>query len=214
MNRDQRLRRDELANSLTHAFGLALSIVALAVLIVFARLHGTARHLVAYSIYGATLVALYAASTAYHGVDMRRAKHILKVVDHAAIYLLIAGTYTPFTLLSLHGGWGWSLFGVIWGLAAAGVVFKLFFTDRFEHTSTAIYLAMGWLVVIAARPMIAHVPTGGLAWLFVGGLCYSAGVLFYVNERLRFSHAIWHVFVMGGSACHFLAILLFTLPRT
>ena len=213
MTHQLKISRDELANSLTHAVGLALAIAGFAVLLVFASLRGSARHVVSYSIYGMTLASLYAASTAYHGVVTLRAKRVLRIVDHSAIYLLIAGTYTPFALLSLRGGWGWSIFGVIWGLAVTGVVFKLFFTGRFNHISTGIYLAMGWLVVIATRPMLARVPAGGLAWLLVGGLCYSAGVLFFMSKRMRFGHAIWHLFVIGGSTCHFFAILLFTLPR-
>lgn len=214
MGHDPNPHRDEALNSLTHAVGLALAICGLILLVVLAVLRGSALHVVSYSIYGVTLVALYAASTAYHGVRRPHVKRRLKVVDHAAIYLLIAGTYTPFTLLSLRGAWGWSLFGVIWGLAAAGVVFKLFFTGRFERTSTAIYLAMGWLVVIAAGPMIARVPLAAIALLFAGGLCYSFGVLFYMTDhRWRFGHAVWHLFVLSGSTCHFFAILLFTLPR-
>lgn len=157
---------------------------------------------------------LYAASTAYHGIRLPRARRLLRILDHAAIYLLIAGTYTPFALISLRGAWGWSLFGLIWALAAIGVVFKVFFTGRFPRTSTVVYLAMGWLALIAVRQLFTHLPLSGLILLFSGGLCYTVGVLFFaLDDRMRFNHAIWHIFVLAGSTCHFFAIVLSTLPR-
>lgn len=207
--------QSELANTITHAVGVALALAGLAVLVTIASLHGNPRQVVSYSIYGVTLVLLYAASTAYHGIRLPRARRLLQTLDHAAIYLLIAGTYTPFSLISLRGAWGWSLFGVIWALAATGVVFKVFFTGRFSRTSTLVYLGMGWLALIAARQLFANLPAQGLALLFAGGLCYTVGVLFFALDRkLRFNHAIWHLFVLAGSVCHFFAVLVSTMPRT
>jgi hemolysin III len=176
------------------------------VLLVFAILRGTMSHIIACSIYGATLICLYAASTLYHAVTSPRLKRALKIFDHASIYLLIAGTYTPFLLLNLRGAWGWSLFGVVWGLAFAGILFKFWFVDHFEFLSTAVYLAMGWLVIIAAKPVLTHVPTVTLLWVLAGGLLYSSGVIFYIWKRLPYSHVIWHLFVLAGSACHYVAI--------
>jgi len=207
-------RRGELANVFTHAIGVALALAALAVLVTLASLHGSPRQIVSYSVYGVTLVLLYTTSTAYHGIRLPRARRLLRILDHAAIYLLIAGTYTPFALISLRGAWGWSLFGLIWALAAIGVVFKVFFIGRFPRTSTVVYLAMGWLALIAVRQLFAHLPVSGLVLLFSGGLCYTVGVLFFaLDHRMRFNHAIWHVFVLAGSTCHFFAIMVSTLPR-
>jgi hemolysin III len=202
-----RLSLEEIANSITHGIGLVLSIAGFVVLLVFAILRGSASHIVACSIYGATLVCLYTASTLYHAVVAPRLKRALRIFDHSAIYLLIAGTYTPFLLLYLRGPWGWSLFGVVWGLAVAGIVFKFWFAGHFEYLSTAIYLAMGWLVIVAAKPVLAHVPTLTLLWLVAGGLFYTCGVIFYAWKRLPFGHAVWHLFVLAGSACHYCAIL-------
>lgn len=208
-------RESEVANALTHAVGVALALAGLAALVTFAGLHGSPRQMIAYSIYGVTLVLLYAASTAYHGLQLPRAKRLLRTLDHAAIYLLIAGTYTPFALISLRGVWGWSLFGIVWALAATGVVFKLFFAGRFSRASTVMYLAMGWLALIAVRQLFAKPPLEGLVLLFAGGLCYSLGVLFFaLDRRLRFGNTIWHLFVLAGSACHFFAVLVSTLRRT
>jgi hemolysin III len=198
---------EELANTLTHGVGLLFSVVGFVFLLVLAALRGTAWHIVACSIYGVALICLYAASTLYHAVVSPRLKRGLKIFDHSAIYLLIAGTYTPFLLINLRGPWGWSLFGVIWGLAFAGMFFKFWFVDHFHHLSIAVYLVMGWLIVFAAKPVLAHVPVVTLLWLLVGGLLYSAGVVFYVWERLPYSHAVWHLFVLGGSACHYFAVL-------
>ena len=203
----RRLRLEEIANAVTHGIGLLLSIAGFVVLLVFAILRGTASHIIACSIYGATLICLYAASTLYHAVISPRLKRVLKIFDHSAIYLLIAGTYTPFLLLNLRGAWGWSLFGVIWGLALAGILLKFWFVDHFEYLSTAMYVAMGWLVIVAAKPLLAHVPTVALLWLLAGGLFYSSGVVFYVWERLPYSHVVWHLFVLAGSTCHYFAVL-------
>jgi hemolysin III len=202
--------QEELINTLTHAIGVALALAGLAALVTLASLHHSARQLVSYSIYGVTLVLLYGVSTAYHGVRMPRAKRLLRILDHAAIYLLIAGTYTPFALISLRGVWGWSLLGIIWALAATGVVFKVFFIGRFPRTSVAIYLGMGWLALVAARQLFAHLPVDGLILLFTGGFFYTLGVLFFAFDYKRFHHAIWHLFVLAGSICHFFAVLVST----
>lgn len=198
---------EEIANTVTHGIGLLLSIAGFAVLLVFAILRGTAWHVVACSIYGATLICLYSASTLYHAAVSARLKRALRIFDHSAIYLLIAGTYTPFLLLNLRGPWGWSLFGAIWGLALAGILFKFWFVGHWEHLSTAIYVLMGWLALIATKPVLAHVPSTTLLWLLAGGLFYSGGLIFYVWKRLPYSHAVWHVFVLAGSTCHYFAVL-------
>jgi hemolysin III len=203
---------EEIANAITHGIGLLLSIAGFVVLLVLAALRGTAWHIVACSIYGATLICLYAASTLYHAVISRRVKRALRIFDHSAIYLLIAGTYTPFLLVSLRGPWGWSLFGVIWGLALAGVLFKFWFVERFAILSTAVYIAMGWLVVIAAKPVITHLPLTAIIWLLAGGLAYTGGVIFFAAKRIPYSHAIWHLFVLAGSICHYFAVLSTVIP--
>lgn len=198
---------EEVANAVTHGIGLVLSITGFVVLLALAILRGTALHIVACSVYGATLICLYTASTLYHAVISPRFKRALRIFDHSAIYLLIAGTYTPFLLINLRGPWGWSLFGVIWGLAFAGILFKFWFVEHFHHLSTAVYVLMGWLVVVAAKPVLAHVPLTTLLWLLAGGLFYSTGVIFYVWKRLPYSHAVWHLFVLAGSTCHYFAVL-------
>jgi len=205
-------KRHELANSLTHGAGLALAVAGCAVVITLAALRGNAWHITACSVYGATLVCLYAASTAYHTVSSRSVKRVMRILDHSAIYLLIAGTYTPFTLVNMRGAWGWSLFGVVWGLAVAGILFKVWFVEHFAIASTLVYLAMGWLAVIAVKPVLATVPLVGVAWLAAGGLLYTAGVAFFAWEKLPYHHAIWHVFVIGGSVCHFFAVLYYVVP--
>ncbi|HTT32038.1 MAG TPA: hemolysin III family protein [Methylomirabilota bacterium] len=198
---------EELANAVTHGVGFILSVTGLVILIVLAAIHGSAWHIVSCAIYGATLVCLYTASTLYHGVPSARLKRALKIFDHCAIYLLIAGTYTPFLLVNLRGPWGWSLFGVIWGLALAGIILKFWFVDHFHVLSTTVYLLMGWLAVIAARPIYLLVPATGLVWLAAGGLLYTTGVVFFSWKRIPYNHLIWHVFVLGGSTCHYFAVL-------
>jgi len=207
-------RREEYANIATHGLGVLLSIAALVLMVMYAVKHGDPYHIVGVSIFGATLILLYLGSTFYHLATHPETKHVLRVVDHSCIYLLIAGSYTPFTLVSLRGGWGWTLFGLTWGLAVAGVVFKIFFTHRFNLLSTMMYVALGWLVVIAAKPVIDHVPSGGIAWLAAGGFMYTFGVVFYLWRRIPYHHAIWHVMVMAGSFCHFLAVYYYVLPPT
>ena len=206
-------RAAETANSITHGLGAVLSIAALVLLVVAGALNGGARRVVGGAVFGTTLVLLYLMSTLYHSLTHRRAKLVFQILDHSAIYLLIAGTYTPFCLVTLRGAWGWSLFGVIWGLAALGVAFKAIFGDRLEVLSTAVYLGMGWLITVAALPLYRSLAGGGLAWLAAGGAFYSLGVGFFAWRKLRFHHAIWHLFVMGGSACHFVAVLAYVMPR-
>ena len=203
---------EEIANSLTHGAGLLASLVGLPVLVVAAAGRGDAAHVVGCSVFAASLVTLYAASTIYHAVPPSRAKQLLRVVDHAAIYLLIAGTYTPFTLGVLRGAWGWTLFGVVWSLAGLGIIFKVLLGTRYPRASTIFYLAMGWLGVVAVQPMMAQVPAAGLLWLLAGGLLYTGGVAFYAWEHRRHSHTIWHLCVLGGSVCHFLAVLWYAVP--
>lgn len=209
---DIRARREEIANVLTHGFGLVASLGGGAVVITLAALMGDPWQLVSAIVFCTSLLLLYAASTVYHAVRDEFMKARLKVVDHCAIFVLIAGTYTPFTLVDLRGGWGWSLFGVVWGLAAAGVVFKLFCTGRLKVLSTLMYIGMGWLALVAIQPMLREVPAVALAWLVAGGLTYTIGTVFYHNKRIPYSHAIWHLFVLGGSTCHFIAVLSQVLP--
>ena len=203
---------EELANSVTHGVGLALSVVGAPVHIFSAVSTKDGWRIVAACIYAATLVILYAASTLYHSVRNVDHKELWQRVDHAAIYLLIAGTYTPFTLISLRGAWGWSLFGFVWTLALVGVLLKSRFGARLPALSTWIYLGMGWVIVIAMRPLASHVAPAGLFWLALGGALYTGGVVFYVWEKVRYSHAVWHVFVLGGSMAHFAAVLWYALP--
>ena len=205
---------EELANGITHGIGLALSVVGLIVLVVLSILRGNAWHIAGCTTFGVTLVLLYAASTMYHSSRSPRFKRILKILDHTAIYLLIAGTYTPFTLVNLRGFWGWTLFGLVWGLSVFGILWKLFHVDRFQIVSTLVYVAMGWLVLIAIKPVMSAVPLSGMAWLFAGGLFYTVGVLFFAWKRVPYNHAIWHVFVMAGSICHYFAVMFYVLPSS
>ena len=206
--------REELANAVTHGIGLALSVVGLVLMVVVAAIEGTAWHVTSVAIFGTALVLLYTSSTLYHSVRRADRKRVLRKFDHAAIFLLIAGTYTPFLLVSLRGPWGWSLFGVIWGLAVAGITLKFWFAGRFRVISTMIYLAMGWLVVLAVKPMLAAVGADGLGLLLGGGLCYTLGAGFYLWKRLPYHHAIWHLCVLGGSGCHWAAVYFHVLPHS
>lgn len=205
-------QREEYANIATHALGALLSVAALVLMVVYAMREGDPYHIVSVSIFGATLILLYIMSTLYHSIQEPKVKHVFRVFDHSCIYLLIAGSYTPFTLVTLRGGWGWTLFGVTWGLALCGVVFKIFFTKRFNFLSTMMYIALGWSVLIAIKPVLENVPPGGVFWLVSGGLLYTFGTIFYLWRRIPYHHAIWHVFVMGGSFCHFLAVFYYVLP--
>ena len=203
---------EEIANSITHGIGIILAIVALGVLVIFAGRSGNVWHIVSVCVYGTTLILLYTASTLYHSIQHPRTKGILQTLDHSAIFLLIAGTYTPFTLISLRGPWGWSLFGVIWGLAVVGMLFQLLNLKHWRTASIIIYICMGWAVIVAIKPLIANVATGGIVFLVLGGIAYTSGVLFYKQKRLKYNHAVWHLFVLAGSILHFFAILLYVLP--
>ncbi|HRQ64826.1 MAG TPA: hemolysin III family protein [Xanthomonadaceae bacterium] len=207
-----RISREELANALTHGAGLLASVAGGAVLIAMAALFGSASQIVSAVVFVATLILLYTASTLYHAARHDRLKAQLKVLDHCAIFILIAGTYTPFTLVGLKGGWGWTLFGLVWTLAVLGVVFKLFFTGRFHRTSTVLYVAMGWLALIAIGPLVNALPAWTLGWLLAGGIAYTAGTAFYHNERVPYAHAIWHLFVLAGSVLHFIAVASLVVP--
>lgn len=198
--------REELWSALTHGLGAIVSLGAGAVLITLAALWGSPWQLAGAIVFGITLLLLYIASTLYHAIPHEVAKARLKVFDHCAIFLLIAGTYTPFTLVGLRQHGGWWLFAAIWTLAIVGVVFKLFFTGRFKGLSTLIYIAMGWIIVFAIRPLVQQVDTATIAWLFGGGLAYTAGTVFYMSRRIPYAHAIWHLFVLLGSVCHFVAV--------
>ncbi len=203
-------RGEELFNSITHGCGTLLSIAALVILTVISVHHGYVRMVVATAIYGSTLIILYLASTLYHIANKPSLKAKAKILDHASIFLLIAGTYTPFTLITLQGAWGWSLFGCTWGIALAGIIFKIFFTGRYEKLSLILYLVMGWIVVIAIHPLVQHLQPKGIFLLLCGGLFYTVGTIFYIkDEKYKFSHAIWHLFVLAGSICHFFAILTY-----
>ncbi|NUQ82858.1 MAG: hemolysin III family protein [Bacteroidetes bacterium] len=199
---------EEIANSVTHGIGVALAIAGLVILIVVAAVNGTTIHVVSFTIFGVSLIALYLASTLYHAITNPRAKAFLKVVDHSAIFILIAGTYTPFMLAFVGGAWGWSIFGVIWGLAITGIILKLFLIHQMKWVSPVIYLGMGWLCVIAFPQIMNSIPNHSLILLFSGGLTYSLGVIFYVIKRIPYFHSVWHLFVLGGSIQHYLAIVL------
>ncbi len=205
-------RGEEIANSITHGIGAALGIAGLVVLLLAAGARGDAWRLVGCSIYGACLVALYLISTLYHSLPMPRVKRCFRIFDHSAIYFLIAGTYTPFVLVTLRGPWGWTLFGIEWGLCALGVVFKAFFIDRYGFLSGAIYVAMGWLAVIAFKPLIAALDPFGFQLLLYGGVLYTAGVPFYALPWIPWNHLLWHLFVLAGSAFQYFAILLYVIP--
>jgi hemolysin III len=204
--------KEEVANSVTHGLGAIASIVGLAVLVGYAAMNGDAQDVTAVAVFGGSMILLYTSSTLYHSVPHDGARAVFKVLDHASIYLLIAGTYTPFALISLRGDLGWELFAIIWSLAGVGVLFKLFFTGKFDKLSTLIYLGMGWLVVFYGKAVMAVVPEGGMWLLLAGGLSYTVGVVFYVWDRLPFNHAIWHLFVLGGTVCHYFSILLYVVP--
>ncbi len=206
-------KNEEFANSLTHGLGALFGIAALIILLIFSTLHGTTSHIVSSAIYGSTLILLYGASTLYHAAQSPSAKRILQKIDHSSIFLLIAGTYTPFTIVSLSGAWGWSLLGLIWGLAIIGVVLELALKKRYKKISIALYLSMGWLIVVAIKPMIENVETGGLLLLLSGGIVYSLGIIFYVWKSFPFNHAIWHLFVLAGSTLQFFAVFYYVLPR-
>lgn len=198
---------EEIANAVSHGLGFLAALAAAPFLVAEALRHGGAGLVAGYAVFAATAALLYLSSTLYHSMPRNKAKGVFQVLDHSAIFLLIAGTYTPFTLGALRGAWGWTLLGLVWGIAAAGLVLTAVGGTRFPKTSLALYLAMGWLVVIAIKPLIERVPLPGLLWLVAGGLAYTAGVAFYTAKRLRFTHFVWHLFVLAGTVCHFFAVL-------
>ncbi len=207
------VNREELANAATHGVGLFLSIAGAVALVAVSILHGTAWHIVSCTVYGFTLILLYLSSTLYHAVSKPQLKQRFRLFDHSAVYLLIAGTYTPFTLVNLRGGWGWMLFGVVWVLTLAGITFKYVALGRFPVLSTVIYVLMGWLVVLGIKPVLTFVPLHGFLWLLTGGLFYTVGVFFFASKRIPYSHAIWHLFALCGSICHYWAVFFYVLPH-
>ncbi len=205
---------EEIASSITHVLGVILSLTALVVLLSLSVGRGDGLTTVSFGVYGASLALLYASSSLYHGLD-GPVKRALRMLDHSSIYLLIAGTYTPITLLGLGGALGWTLFGLVWAMAVGGIIVNLFFlgkSKKFERVGVALYIGMGWLAIIAIKPMIERLPLGMLLWIVAGGLFYTLGVVFYAWKKMSYHHAIWHLFVLGGSTCHFLAILLYLVP--
>jgi hemolysin III len=203
---------EERINIASHAAGLFLSLVAGVLMVMRASLHGNAWHVISVCIFGAGLVSLYAASTAYHSATRPQSRARLRIIDHATIYVLIAGTYTPFTLITLNGTVGWVIFAVAWGLAACGIYLKLHFTGRFDLLSTLMYVFMGWIIIFAVKPLIASLPVEGLYWLVAGGLSYTLGAVIYSIKKIPLNHAIFHLFVLGGSTCHFVAVYFYVLP--
>jgi hemolysin III len=207
-NRQQTLG-EEIANSVTHGIGAVFSIVALVILVVFAGRQGDMWRIVSLSIYGFTLFFLYLASTLYHSFTNQRVKHFFRILDHISIFLLIAGTYTPVTLISMRGPWGWTIFGLVWAMAVGGIIAKIFLIGKFKIVSVLLYVIMGWLVVVAIKPMLQMVPKGLIIWLFVGGLSYTLGIIFYAFKQVPYFHFIWHLFVLGGSVAHFWGMMFY-----
>jgi hemolysin III len=203
---------DELASSVIHGIGIVLSIAGLATLVAFSAKYGDVRAVVASAVFGSTLILLYTASTLYHSIPGEGAKRVLRTLDHIAIFLLIAGTYTPFTLMALPGAWGWSLFGTIWALACMGSALGLGLLKRYRKFAVLLYVAMGWVGLIAFKPLMASLQVGGLALLIGGGVAYTLGVPFYLARKMPYHHTVWHVFVLAGSVLHYLAVLLYVLP--
>jgi len=205
-------KAEEILNSITHGTGALISIFGLVLLIIAAKMHGQTSHIISCSVFGTTLVMLYTASTLYHSFQKPNIKHIFKVLDHSCIYALIAGTYTPFMLIIVGGVLGWTLIFVVWVLTVIGILFQIFFVNRFKIASTIAYILMGWLVILAVKPLFQSLPKEGIIWLLSGGFAYTFGALFYVWKKLPFNHAIWHLFVMTGSICHYIAVLFYVIP--
>jgi hemolysin III len=200
---------EEIANSVSHGVGLLAAVAATPVLVLSAVRHGGAAGIAGASVFAAAMVLLYLVSTLYHAFPRNRAKRVFQILDHAAIYVMIAGTYTPFTLCVLRGTWGWTLFGIVWGLALGGVVLTAIGGVRYPKLTTSLYLAMGWLILVAVKPLWLRMPSEGLFWLLAGGIAYTVGVAFYAAKRVRYCHFVWHLFVIAGTACHFIAVLRF-----
>lgn len=203
---------EEKLNIISHAFGFALSIIGLFLLIYRAHTLGDMIHLVSFSVFGASLILLYAASTFYHSATRPNLRYRLNILDHASIYVLIAGTYTPFALVTLSGVTGWIIFGVVWGMALVGVILKLFYTGRYHLLSTSMYVLMGWIIVFAIKPLMNNLEPPGLWWLFAGGIAYTLGAVFFSIKKIKYNHAIFHLFVLTGSFCHFISIYFYVLP--
>jgi len=203
---------EEKTNIISHAIGFILGIVALVLLVSSASLYGNAWHIISFSIFGTSLVVLFAASTFYHSAKKPELRNKLRVIDHVSIYILIAGTYTPFTLITLNGPIGWMIFGTAWGLALTGIILKLFFTGKYKIISTLTYVFMGWIIVFAIKPVINNLALEGLLWLFAGGMAYTVGAILYSIKKIKFNHAIFHVFVLIGSFCHFVSVFFYVLP--
>lgn len=202
---------EEKINVITHAFGMLLSVIALVLLIIKASLYGNVWHIVSFSIFGISLLILYTASTVYHNSKELKIRTRLNIFDHASIYVLIAGTYTPFTLVTLNGKTGWWIFGITWAFALIGIILKLFFTGRYDKLSTLMYVFMGWIIVFAIKPLLLNLPSEGIWWLFSGGISYTVGAILYSIKKIKFNHAIFHVFVLLGSFCHFISIYFYVL---
>ncbi len=203
---------EELASATTHGIGTILAAIALGVMTVLAAIYGDVWHITSVAIFGATLVILYAVSTLYHNAQRPKVKELLQIMDHSAIYLLIAGTYTPFTLVNLRGPWGWSLFGVVWGLAVLGIFLEVFAGKKLRLLSIILYLVMGWLVVVAVKPLVDELKIGGFILLTAGGLFYTLGILFYAWKSLPYNHAVWHLFILTGSILHCFAVIFYVIP--
>jgi len=203
---------EEKINIISHTIGFILCILAFVPLVSHANLHGDVWHIVSFSIFGASLIILYAASTFYHSAKKSELRNRLKILDHASIYVLIAGTYTPFSLITLKGATGWVIFGISWGLALTGIILKLFFTGKYNLISTIMYVLMGWVIVFAIKPLINNLPLEGLLWLFAGGISYTIGAILYSIKNIKFNHAIFHMFVLIGSFCHFMSVFFYVLP--
>jgi hemolysin III len=203
---------EEIFNSITHAIGALFSIAGLVLLIVFSSIYGNSSHVISCTIFGLTLVLLYTASTLYHSFRKPNLKHVFKILDHSCIYILIAGTYTPFLIITIKGVVGWSMLALVWSLTVIGVLFKVFLIHRFNIISTIAYILMGWLVIFAMKPLFQTLQGGGLALLICGGLAYTLGTIFYSWDKLPFNHAIWHLFVLAGSVCHFCAVIFYVIP--
>ncbi len=205
-------RGEEIAHAITHGIGVLGSVAGLVLLVVRAAAAGDALLITAVSVFGASMVILYTASTLYHALTAQRAKRVFKLLDHGAIHLLIAGTYTPFLLVSMGGRWGWTLFGVVWGLAVLGIVYEVVLRRPWRWVSLAFYLALGWLIVVATKPLVAALPPGGLALLAAGGAAYTGGAVFYAWRGFPYHHAVWHLFVLAGTACHYACVLAYVVP--
>ena len=203
---------EERVNIVSHAIGFIMSIVALVLLVRYASIYGNAWHIVSFSVFGVSLMVLYAASTVYHSAKNPHFRRKMRIVDHASIYILIAGTYTPFTLVTLNGFTGWVVFGVTWGMAVTGIILKLLFTGKYDAISTMMYVFMGWVIVFAINPLIENLSSDGLFWLVAGGMAYTTGAILYSIKKIKFNHAIFHLFVLLGSFCHFISVYFYILP--